>query len=110
MTRKKAIRQKTAHEEAVMARAASKYLTNAKAASKLLTKAQAYLRRGQSASSAYMRNLYSSDFDALKNVAGCIRAGDLSGAYRRAGDLDTAVRDVIPLDVWIYIGGSGVHE
>jgi hypothetical protein len=100
------------HQEAVRARASAKRLTAAKAAAKLLKKAEAYVRHAKKMSAGNPRRLASieSDYEDLMSVAALIRSNNLSDAYVFAGNLDTLVRDQIPLDVWMYIGGRGVHE
>lgn len=45
----------------------------------------------------------------LTNVADKLRMGKLDFAYEAASQLDTAVRDEIPMAVWVYLGGDLVH-
>lgn len=100
------------HEQVVRARASSKKLTNAEAAAKLRKVAEAYYKRNQKlfAGDRHGLDVIENDYYDLRYIASSIRAGDLSGAYRQACRFDTLVRDEIPLDVWMYIGGSGLHE
>jgi len=109
MKRKK---RQTPHEEAVQARASSKKLTNAKAAAKLRRVAEAYYQRNLKlfANDRHGRAVIENDYFNLKYIVSDIRKGDLAGAYRHAGHLDTLVRETIPLDIWMYIGGRGLHE
>lgn len=44
-----------------------------------------------------------SDVEDMKRVAKCIKAGNLSTAYRLAENLDTIVREEIPTEVWNYL-------
>ncbi len=105
-------RSTTQHEQAVRARASSKKLTNAKAAAKLRKVAEAYYKSSRKLFAGDRRGLEvtENDYFNLKYIASRIRVGDLSAAYQQARHLDTLVRDEIPLDVWMYIGGSGLHE
>lgn len=100
------------HEKAVRARASSKKITNAKAAAKLRKVAEAYHKSSRKLFAGDRRGLEvtENDYFNLKYIASRIRAGDLSGAYQQARHLDTLVREEIPLDVWMYIGGYGLHE
>lgn len=100
------------HEKAVRARALSKKLTNAKAAAKLRRVAEAKRRRSLKRwdKDPQMLGMVEADYSDLKRIVTLIREGNLSRAYKSAGHLDTAVREEIPLDVWMFIGGSGLHE
>lgn len=109
MKRKKRLAQ---HEEAVRARASSKQLTDAKAAAKLRRAAEAYYQRNLKlfADDRHGRDVVENDYFNLKSIVSDIRRGDLVSTYRHAGHLDTLVRETIPLDVWMHIGGRGLHE
>ncbi len=54
-------------------------------------------------------SLYARDVEDLRGVATLIEMGDTGNAFEIASQLDTAVRDVIPLAVWVYLGGDLVH-
>ena len=49
---------------------------------------------------------YQDDLAALEWIRSEITAGCLSEAYSYACTLDTAVREEIPMAVWVYIGGE----
>ena len=54
-----------------------------------------------------MWDMYVSDTSDLIDVIDLIELNEVSGAFVRASNLDTAVRDVIPTDVWNWM--SIVH-
>jgi len=105
-------RKRDRHQEAVRARASVRGLTDAKASSKLRAVAEKCLRRDKKlfADDPHGLEVIEADHDRLMRIASSIRAGNLEGAYNYASHLDTLVREEIPLDVWMYIGGRGVHE
>ena len=50
-----------------------------------------------------MWDLTISDTDDLLGVIDLIEENEVSAAFAKAGDLDTAVRDIIPKEVWNWM-------
>lgn len=83
------------------ARAAAAKLTAKQAAAKLRAAAQAVRRQGG--------GLADDDSTSLELIASDVAAGRTKSAFSYASRCDTAVREEIPLDVWIYLGGTPVY-
>jgi len=57
-----------------------------------------------------MKQVYAYDRIDLRKILSLIKAGDIKGAWDKAYDLDTVVRDVIPAIVYYYIKNEKNHK
>lgn len=77
----------------------------------LIERTNEYVRRGVSHfhGDPEMVEMFRRDQLDYRVIAKMIRDGDLSSAYERACQMDTAARDEIPVSVWMWMESNGEY-